>query len=43
MKILHTADWHLGLELHGVSLLDARGKWFAPWPRRRNGKGRRPC
>lgn len=24
MKILHTADWHLGLELHGVSLLDAQ-------------------
>lgn len=24
MKILHTADWHLGLELHGISLLDAQ-------------------
>ena len=22
MKILHTADWHLGIDLHKVSLLE---------------------
>jgi len=30
MRLLHTADWHLGRPFHGVSLLDAQAAW-ASW------------
>jgi exonuclease SbcD len=30
MRLLHTADWHLGRSFHGASLLDAQAAW-ADW------------
>lgn len=27
MRLLHTADWHLGRSFHGASLLDAQASW----------------
>ena len=28
MRVLHTADWHLGRSFHGVGLLDAQAAWI---------------
>lgn len=33
MRILHTADWHLGRVLHGVDLLDAQRDFLRELPR----------
>lgn len=29
MRLLHTADWHLGRSFHGASLIDAQAAWGA--------------
>jgi exonuclease SbcD len=29
MRLLHTADWHLGRSFHGASLVDAQAAWTA--------------
>ena len=43
MRLLHTADWHLGRPFHGASLLDHQAAFLAGWPSSPPRSGSTPC